>query len=250
MALPRPPGPIPRHIAIIMDGNGRWAEARGLDRVKGHEEGAQSVKEIVRTCREWGVGALTLYSFSTENWRRPVTEVTALMQLLQRYVFQERDEILQQGIRLQVLGQIERLPDFVQKPLRLLCKDSARNADMTLNLALSYGSRQEIVDGVRNIARAVAEGRLRVDQIDEDLLGQSLYTAGQPDPDLLIRTSGELRLSNFLLWQLAYTEMVVTDVLWPDFRAPQLEAAIRAFGARERRFGKTGAQVRGEGSLA
>jgi undecaprenyl diphosphate synthase len=172
------------------------------------------------------------------------------MQLLQRYVFQERDEILQQGIRLQVLGQIERLPDFVQKPLRLLCKDSARNADMTLNLALSYGSRQEIVDGVRNIARAVAEGRLRVDQIDEDLLGQSLYTAGQPDPDLLIRTSGELRLSNFLLWQLAYTEMVVTDVLWPDFRAPQLEAAIRAFGARERRFGKTGAQVRGEGSLA
>lgn len=241
---------VPRHVAIIMDGNGRWAEARGLDRVKGHEEGANSVREIVRACREKGVAAVTLYSFSTENWRRPVTEVAALMQLLQRYVFAEREEILGQGIRLQAIGQVERLPEFVQKPLKLLCRDSAKNHQMVLSLALSYGSRAEIVDALRAIAVEVKAGRLDPSAIDEGLVERHLYTAGLPEPDLLIRTSGECRLSNFLLWQLAYAEIYVTDVYWPDFRRPQLEAAFATFAGRERRFGKTGSQMRAEGSRA
>ena len=239
------PARVPRHVAIIMDGNGRWAESRGLPRVAGHEEGARSVREIVRACRRKGVEALTLYSFSTENWRRPKTEVGALMSLLQRYVLEERQEILENGIRLRAIGQVDRLPIFVRTPLKALVRESRDNSGMTLNLALSYGGRAEIVDAVRSLADDVKRGRLRPSDIDEETISARLYTAGLPDPDLLIRTSGELRLSNFLLWQIAYAEIYVTDVAWPDFRSAELDAAFASFGARERRFGKTGAQLRG-----
>ena len=226
-----------------MDGNGRWAQARGLERIKGHEEGARSVREIVRACREKGIEALTLYSFSTENWRRPAAEVTALMQLLHRYVREERQELLDQQIRLNVIGQVNRLPIFVRRPLKKLCTDTVRNPKMTLTLALSYGSRTEIVDAVRDLARRVADKKLRPEQIDESLFSDALQTAGLPDPDLLIRTSGERRLSNFLLWQLAYAELYITDLAWPEFRRPQLDEALADFAQRERRFGRTTAQL-------
>ena len=235
--------PVPRHVAIIMDGNGRWAQARGLPRVQGHEEGANSVREIVRACRRRGVEALTLYSFSTENWRRPPDEVGALMGLLKRYLLTERSEIMDNGIRLRAIGQVERLPQFVQLPLRALSRESRRNTGMTLNLALSYGSRAEMVTAVQEIARQVKRRKLRPEDITEETISEHLFTAGQPDPDLLIRTSGELRISNFLLWQIAYAEIYVTDVAWPEFREPQLEEAFAAFAGRERRFGKTSAQL-------
>ena len=235
--------PLPRHIAIIMDGNGRWAQSRGLDRVRGHEAGAESVREITRACREKGVSALTLYSFSTENWKRPSSEVSALMSLLERYLSSERREIMDNGVRLQAIGQLERLPVFVRMPLKALCHESRNNKGMVLSLALSYGCRAEIVDAAKALARQVKAGRLDPERIDEALFSNHLYTAGLPDPDLLIRTSGELRVSNFLLWQIAYAEMYVTDVAWPDFRRPQLDEALAAFGSRERRFGFTGAQL-------
>jgi undecaprenyl diphosphate synthase len=239
---------VPRHVAVIMDGNGRWAEARGLPRARGHEEGAESVREIVRECRRQGVEVLTLYSFSTENWTRPPAEVGALMALLHRYVLQERGEILEQGIQLRAIGQIERLPFFVRKPLEALCKESSRNRDMVLNLALSYGARAELVDAARAIARLAAAGRLDPNAIDESLFASHLSTAGLPDPDLLIRTSGELRVSNFLLWQIAYAEIFVTDLPWPEFRKAQLEEAFRSYASRERRMGRTGAQLRSPSS--
>jgi undecaprenyl diphosphate synthase len=245
---PSTAGPVPRHVAIIMDGNGRWAESRGLPRVEGHEEGARSVRAVVRACRELGVEALTLYSFSTENWKRPKAEIGALMTLLRRYVTQERREIMEQGIRLRAIGQIERLPLLVRTPLKALQRESAGNRGMTLNLALSYGGRAEIVDAVQSLARDVAAGRLKPDAIDEAAVASRLYTAGQPEPDLLIRTSGELRVSNFLLWQIAYAEIYVTDVAWPAFRRPELLEAFAAYGARSRRFGKTDAQLRGGGA--
>ena len=228
-----------------MDGNGRWAQARGLDRVKGHEAGADSVREITRACREKGVSALTLYSFSTENWRRPPSEVAALMALLERYLSSERREIMDNGIRLQAIGQIERLPVYVRVPLHALCHESRNNTGMVLTLALSYGSRAEIVDAARALARRVKAGKLDPENIDETAFASHLYTAGLPDPDLLIRTSGELRVSNFLLWQIAYAELYVTDLAWPDFRRPQLDEALAAFGRRERRFGFTGDQLKG-----
>ncbi|HJN73099.1 MAG TPA: isoprenyl transferase [Myxococcota bacterium] len=235
---------VPTSVAIIMDGNGRWAQARGLPRVKGHEQGAESVREVVRSCRELGVEALTLYSFSTENWNRPEDEVAALMRLLKNYLKSERREILDNGIRLRGIGQLGRLPLFVRKPLVALMRESDRDdVKMTLNLALSYGGRAELVEANREIARKVAAGQLNISDIDEDCIARHLFTAGLPDPDLLIRTSGEVRISNFMLWQLAYAEIYVTDVAWPDFRKPQLLEAFEAFGRRERRYGKTGAQV-------
>jgi len=240
VATPR----VPKHVAIIMDGNGRWAEARGLPRLRGHEAGADSVREITRACREAGVQALTLYSFSTENWARPTDEVTGLMGLLARYLVEERREILDNGVRLNAIGQIDRLPAPVRLALRELMGASKGNTGMVLTLALSYGSRSEIVEAARALAKKAATGRLKPDAIDEAAFAAELGTAGLPDPDLLIRTSGELRLSNFLLWQLAYAEIHVTDTLWPDFRRPQLAEALRVFGSRERRFGKTGAQLR------
>ena len=234
---------MPRHVAIIMDGNGRWAQSRGLPRVKGHEEGARSVRAIVRECRKRGLEALTLYSFSTENWRRPKAEVGALMTLLQQYVLQERREILDNNIRLRAIGQIDRLPLFVRVPLKALVRESAGNTGMTLNLALSYGARAEIVSAVQALAEQVRRGQLQPNAIDEQAISDHLFTAGLPDPDLLIRTSGELRVSNFLLWQIAYAEIYVTDVAWPDFREPELARALASFGNRERRFGKTGDQL-------
>jgi undecaprenyl diphosphate synthase len=236
---------LPKHVAIIMDGNGRWAAARGLPRIKGHEAGAESVSEIVRDCRERGIGALTLYSFSTENWKRPSAEVGALMGLLERYLAAEKREILDNGIRLNAIGQIDRLPAHVRLPLQLLMKESSRNSAMTLTLALSYGGRREIVDAVQAIAKKVRRRELVPEEIDESTIAAHLYTGTLPDPDLLIRTSGEMRISNFLLWQLAYTEIYVTDVLWPDFRRPQLQAALEAYARRERRYGLTGAQATG-----
>ena len=235
---------VPKHLAIIMDGNGRWAEARGLPRTAGHEEGAKSVREIVKASRELGVKVLTLYSFSTENWQRPQEEVTALMNLLKRYVMEERKEILDNGIRLNAIGQIDRLPPYVRLPLRGLILDSRKNTDMILNLALSYGSRAEITNAVKELAADVRSRRIQLEDIDEAMISGRLFTAGMPDPDLLIRTSGELRLSNFLLWQCAYAEIFVSDLPWPDFRRPQLESALQSFGQRERRFGKTGQQLR------
>ena len=239
---------LPRHIAIIMDGNGRWAESRGLPRVAGHEAGAESVREITRACREAGVQALTLYSFSTENWKRPADEVAALMALLARFLVSERREILDNGVRLHAIGQIDRLPLPVRLALNELIAASRKNTGMVLTLALSYGGRAELVDAARALARKVAAGTLRPDDIDEASFAAELSTAGLPDPDLLVRTSGELRLSNFLPWQLAYAEIHVTDTLWPDFRRPQLQEALAAFARRERRFGKTGAQLRGGSS--
>jgi len=237
--------PVPAHVAIIMDGNGRWAESRGWPRVRGHEEGAESVRAVTKACRELGCKALTLYSFSTENWKRPEEEVGALMGLLARYLVQERREILDNDVRLHAVGQLERLPLAVRAALKELSHASRNNTGMVLTLALSYGSRQEIVEAAKALAKKAASGRLRPEQIDERMFAGELQTAGLPDPDLLIRTSGELRISNFMLWQLAYAEIYVTDVLWPDFRRPQLEAAFEVYGKRERRFGATGAQLRG-----
>ena len=234
---------LPRHVAIIMDGNGRWALSRNLPRSKGHEAGAESVRAVVRECRKQGVEVLTLYSFSTENWNRPPEEISALMSLLKRYVLQERAELMEQGIRIQVIGQMSRLPIFVRKPLSVLCRDSESNHSMVLNLALSYGGRAEIVSAIRQIAREVATGTIDADAITESMVTQRLDTAGLPDPDLLIRTSGERRLSNFLLWQTAYTEMYVTDTHWPDFRESDLTQAFEAYAGRRRRFGKTDAQL-------
>jgi undecaprenyl diphosphate synthase len=229
---------VPRHIAIIMDGNGRWAHARDLPRIEGHKAGADSVREAITTCREIGVEVLTLYGFSTENWRRPRDEVETLMSLLHRYALDERRELIDHRIRVRVLGQPWRLPKVVQRALDELCRATgAQPHAMTLNLALSYGGRSEIVEAARQLAEDVRGNRIRPDDVDEAAFAARLQTAGQPDPDLLIRTSGEMRLSNFLLWQVAYTEIVVVDTLWPDFRRAHLLAAIEEFGRRSRRFG-------------
>lgn len=235
---------IPNHLAIIMDGNGRWAESRDLPRTSGHEEGAKSVREIVRAARKLGVKYLTLYSFSTENWKRPRDEVSALMSLLKRYVLEEREEILNNGIRLNAIGQLERLPPYVRLPLKGLMLDSKRNNSMVLNLALSYGSRAEIVNAIQTIAEHVRARRFKPEDITEEMVSNYLFTSGMPDPDLLIRTSGEMRLSNFLLWQCAYSELYVSELSWPEFRTPELEEAFREYARRERRYGKTGKQIR------
>ena len=231
--------PLPRHVAIIMDGNGRWAEARGLPRVAGHREGSESVRAVTRACRRIGVQALTLYAFSTENWARPDDEVEALMHLLAEFLESERPEMMQNGIRLNAIGELSRLPGFVQAKLAEVRAETAGNRGMTLTLALSYGGRQEIIEAAR---AASAQGA-----IDAAGLEAALWTRGLPDLDLLIRTSGERRISNFLLWQCAYAELHFTEVLWPDFRDAELFGAIADFQARERRFGLTGAQLAGRG---
>jgi undecaprenyl diphosphate synthase len=239
-------GPVPRHVAIIMDGNGRWATQRGQPRVAGHEAGAESVRKIVRSCGRLGVEVLTLYSFSTENWARPEDEVDALMALLQRYLREELQELMSNNVRLGAIGELDRLPRAVQQGLQAVGQITSGNNGLQLVLALSYGGRIEIVQAVRELGRRIARGELRPEDIDETLIGDSLYTAAYPDPELLIRTSGEMRLSNFLLWQVAYAEIVVTDVLWPDFRTPHLLEAFAEYAHRERRFGKTGQQVSGD----
>ncbi len=232
------PERLPRHIAIIMDGNGRWAQARGMPRIQGHQEGAKSVREVVQTCSRLSIGYLTLYSFSLENWNRPKDEVNGLMQLYAEYLVKERDELMDTNTRLVQVGRRDDLPDSVLRELDEtveLCQD---NTGLTLCLALNYGSRYEMVTAARELARRAAEGQIRPDDIDEAMFSDALYTAGIPDPDLLLRTSGEHRLSNFLLWQVSYSEFVVMDVHWPDFRSEDLFAAIKEYARRDRRFGR------------
>jgi len=231
-------GGVPRHVAVIMDGNGRWARRRGRLRVFGHIEGRKSVRQVVMGCRELGVQVLTLYTFSVENWQRPPTEVSALMRLLQQTLREQRQEMRENGIRLELIGRIEDLPRSVQNTLEETRAFLDEGRDMTLILALSYGGRAELARAAREIAEEVRAGTLDPATVDESSIASRLYTAGLPDPDLLIRTSGEVRISNFLLWQLAYSEMFVTEVLWPDFRKEHLFKAIREYQQRERRFGR------------
>jgi undecaprenyl diphosphate synthase len=229
-----------------MDGNGRWATRRGLGRVQGHRRGKESVRAVVEKAREIGIEYLTLYAFSSENWQRPEREVNALMQLLRRYLRSEIAKMMRYGIRLRAIGNLRKLPPQVASELREVERKTARNDKMTVLLAVSYGAREEIVAAARKLARQVRDGTLAPEDIDEERFTSALATAGIPDPDLLIRTSGEMRLSNFLLWQLAYTEIVVTETLWPDFREKELMAAIDEYRRRQRRFGKTTEQLAGE----
>ena len=234
------PEKLPKHVAAIMDGNGRWAKKRMMNRVKGHEEGTESVRVIVRTSRKLGIKYLTLYAFSEENWKRPRHEITALMGILKRFLKSELPEMMNNGIRLRAIGSIEKLPDDAKKVLFDTIEKTSSNNDMLLSLALSYGSRQEITRAVKEIAMKVKSGGIEPEHINEETIGNYLYTSGIPDPDLLIRTSGEYRISNFLLWQIAYTEIYVTPTLWPDFREEEYLTALLDFQNRERRFGATG----------
>jgi undecaprenyl diphosphate synthase len=229
---------VPRHVAIIMDGNGRWAQQRKLSRIEGHRTGAESVRAIVRACGELGIEYLTLYAFSSENWKRPKMEVSALMHLLEFYLKQEIPELNKNNVRLAAIGRLHELPGSAQKQLAKSIEALSKNTGLTLVLSLSYGGRAEIVDAVRSLTREVKAGRLDSANIDEKVIAQHLYTRGIPDPDLLIRTSGEMRVSNFLLWQISYAEIYVTETLWPDFRKTQLVAAIEDFSKRHRRFGR------------
>ena len=237
---------VPRHIAIIMDGNGRWAEERYRPRLFGHKAGVDSVREIVETSRTIGIEFLTLYAFSTENWNRPPGEVTGLMGLLKRYLQSELKTMLKNDIRLCCVGQQNRLPTDVQAVLHQTISETQSCQSMTLNLALSYGGRSELVQAVRHLAQKCQDGVLQWQEISELSISEHLFTAGQPDPDLLIRTGGEHRLSNFLLWQTSYTELYFTEVKWPDFRKDQLIEAINIYNRRQRRFGKIGAQLQAE----
>lgn len=236
---------LPGHIAIIMDGNGRWARQRDLPRIRGHEEGAKTVREIVTHCARLGIDALTLYSFSSENWKRPQAEVDFLMGLYVRYLIAERRTIMDNDIRFQHLGRREGLPDSVLAEMDQTIEVSRDNTGLKLCLALNYGSRHEITDAVREIARAVQSGRLDPADIDEQLISGALYSAGLPDPDLLLRTANERRVSNFLLWQISYAEIHVSPKLWPDFTVLDLEKAIKDFADRERRFGAVNAVTGG-----
>jgi undecaprenyl diphosphate synthase len=232
------PRPLPRHVAVIMDGNGRWAQKRLLSRIFGHEKGAEAVRAIVRSCRELGIPFLTLYAFSTENWQRPQAEISALMGLLRRFVETERAELTQNNVRLHVIGCIERLPEDLQAALRGLMAETAAHSALQLNLALSYGGRDEIARAARAIALAVRAGRLDPESVGEETVAAHLDTRGMPDPDMLIRTGGDMRISNFLLWQLAYSEIFVTPTLWPDFGRESFLQIVHEFQLRERRFGR------------
>ena len=220
-----------------MDGNGRWAREKGLPRREGHRAGAESVREVVEVCKKLGVSFLTLYAFSSENWKRPKSEIRALMALLKEFLRVKTPEMKSQGIRLHAIGRLEDLPSDCQRELYSAIDQTSSNSDLDLILALSYGSREEIVDAARQLASEAANGILNPEDIDSDLMSQNLYTKNIPDPDLLIRTSGERRLSNFLLWQISYAEIVISEKFWPDFREPDLKAAIAEYGERNRRFG-------------
>ncbi len=234
------PAKLPSHVAIIMDGNGRWAKKRLFNRIKGHEKGSETVRTIVRACREIGISYLTLYAFSTENWQRPRSEVAALMTLLKKFLKSEQKEMLDNNIRLYAIGQIERLPEDVRQVLYKAMTLTKKNNGMLLVLALSYGGRAEIVRMVKEIAIKTKDGSIDPDSIAPEIISKHLYTSEIPDPDLLIRTSGEMRISNFLLWQIAYTEIYVTDTLWPDFGKNELVRILQDYQQRERRFGKVG----------
>jgi len=237
------PRKLPRHIGIIMDGNGRWAECRGLPRIEGHRLGADSVRDVTRAARELGIEALTLYAFSSQNWQRPVDEVGGLMQLLRDYLIGERAEILDNAIRLEAIGDVERLPPIAKEPLDELRAASAANHGMTLTLALSYGGRESIARAVRAAVRDAIAGTLFPDQVDVERVGGYLPTARLPPLDLLIRSSGEQRISNFMLWEIAYAELVFIDVMWPEFRRQHLVQCLDQYIARERRFGLTAEQL-------
>ena len=234
---------LPRHIAIIMDGNGRWAKQHAMGRIRGHKKGAKAVKTTVTACREIGIQYLTLFAFSSENWGRPTGEIDALMVLLNDYLDQEAATLQKQKIRLTTIGDIDRLYSPVKAKLLEVMKLTEHNDQMVLNLALSYGSRDEIIFAVKKMISDHREGKLDPDDIDQDMVGRYLFTNSMPDPDLLIRTSGEYRISNFLLWQLAYTELYFTDVLWPDFKKDDLLKAIAVYQKRERRFGLISEQI-------
>ncbi|MBK7861716.1 MAG: di-trans,poly-cis-decaprenylcistransferase [Archangiaceae bacterium] len=236
--------PLPRHIGIIMDGNGRWAEGHGRPRLEGHREGSNSVREVTRCARRTGLEALTLYAFSSQNWQRPSLEVAGLMELLREYLLKERREILDNQIRLNAIGELKKLPEYVREPLEALREESAGNTGMTLTLALSYGGREELVRAMRAVAAKVEAGELVAESITNDDIERELWTTDLPPVDLIVRTSGENRVSNFLLWQGAYAEYVFTETLWPDFRAHELLDCIEQFQNRERRFGLTSAQLR------
>ena len=232
------PAKLPSHVAIIMDGNGRWAKKRLLNRIQGHEKGSETVRAIVRACRKIGISYLTLYAFSTENWQRPRSEVAALMTLLKKFLESEQKEMLDNNIRLYAIGQIERLPKNVRQVLYKAMTLTKKNDGMILNLALSYGGRAEIVKMVKEIAIKAKDDSISPDAITPEIISEHLYTSEIPDPDLLIRTSGEMRISNFLLWQIAYTEIYVTDTLWPDFGKDEFVRILQDYQLRERRYGK------------
>ena len=238
------PKAIPRHVAIIMDGNGRWAEARGLTRVEGHRHGLESVRAVVRAANELGLDVLTLYAFSEQNWNRPKKEVEELMRLLEHYLDNELEEVHRNGIRVRAIGRIDRLLPTLQQKIAAAEERTRDNREMELVFAISYGGRGEIVDAARRLLRDAEEGKVVAEHLDEKTFAAYLYAPELPDPDLLIRTGGESRVSNFLLWQIAYTEIFVTDVRWPDFRKETLVEAILDYQGRERRFGLTSAQVR------
>lgn len=231
------PQSTPRHIAIIMDGNGRWAKERGWARIKGHEQGSRSVRECLDACLEAGVEYLTLYAFSSENWKRPKLEVQGLMLLLEQYLSNKIDEMNENGIRFKAIGRLHQLSPAIQQRLEKAISKTAHNTKLTLTLALNYGARNEIVDAVKAITQKAMRGEIDPEAITEDIVSQHLYTADMPDPDLFVRTSGEYRISNFLLWQLSYTEIYITLKLWPDFKKEDLLAAIEGYKNRERRFG-------------
>ncbi|WP_163398108.1 isoprenyl transferase [Flavobacterium fluviatile] len=235
---------LPRHLAIIMDGNGRWAKQQGLIRVFGHENGSNSVKGIIKACTELGIEFLTLYTFSSENWNRPKLEVKALMKILSSSLKQELPTMQKNNIRLNAIGNLEKLPESAQKQLRETIEQTKNNTGLTLTLALSYGSREELVNAVKVISDKVKNNIISIDTIDDSIINEHLYTQNLPDVDLVIRTSGEHRISNFLLWQIAYSELYFTDILWPDFKAEHLYEAIISYQKRERRFGKTSEQIK------
>ena len=235
---------LPKHIAIIMDGNGRWAKQKGFLRAMGHENGTKSVKETIETCTKLGIEFLTLYAFSTENWNRPKLEVETLMKLLVNSLKKELQTLKDNNIKLNAIGNLEKLPKSAQKELLDVIEATKGNTRMTLTLALSYGSREEIINAVRNISHKVKNNIISIDTIDDSIINEHLYTQNLPDVDLLIRTSGEHRISNFLLWQIAYAELYFTDVLWPDFNEHHLYEAIISYQKRERRFGKTSEQIK------
>ena len=236
-------GQIPAHIAIIMDGNGRWARKRGLPRVAGHKRGVDTVKEITEACAQIGVKYLTLYTFSTENWFRPRDEVSTLMRLLVNSLKNRCQELMDNNIRLNAIGDVKTMPKEVQKELYEAFDKTKNNKRMILNLALSYSGRWELIESVKEIAKLASEGKLAPEDIDEKLISEHLTTKNIPDPDLLIRTSGEFRVSNFLLWQIAYTEFYISDVYWPDFKRKHLYEAVKSFQKRERRFGRVSEQI-------
>ncbi|MDB9528369.1 isoprenyl transferase [Oscillatoria sp. CS-180] len=229
---------LPQHVAFIMDGNGRWAKQRGLPRMAGHRQGTRILKDLVRCCQDWGIPALTVYAFSTENWQRPLKEVSFLMKLFERVLHKELAEMHQEGVCLNFLGDLSPLPETLQGAIHQACETTQHNQAVKFNVAVNYGSRHELVRSCQSLAQQVQQGQLAPEDINEALLQQQLYTAGDRDPDLLIRTSGEQRLSNYLLWQLAYTELYFTDCLWPDFDRTAFHQALLSFQQRDRRFGK------------